>query len=61
MIYKQECVEICNYKEFKNKSCILNYKDSITDTIYNSLIKKAEDEFTSVNYDKTNLEIGNWK
>ena len=64
IIIKQECVEKCEYKEIKNKSCILNYKNYITknnktENIYNNLLKNAEDEFTLNNYNTTNLENGN--
>ena len=65
IILTQECVENCDYKEIKNKSCILNYKnynteDNKTEKIYDDLLKNVEDEFTSDDYDTTNLENGNY-
>ena len=64
IILTQECVEKCDYKGIQNKSCILNYKnnniyDNITIKIYDDLLKNVEDEFTSENYNTTNLEKSN--
>ena len=64
IISLQKCVENCDYKEIKNKSCILNYKnfitkDNKTEKIYNNLLKNVEDEFTSDDYNTTNLKTGN--
>ena len=58
----QECVENCDYQKIKDKSCILNYKDSNkedNEKIYDDFLKYAEDEFTSYNYNTSNLENGN--
>ena len=62
IIYSQLCVENCDYKEIQNKSCILNYnnyEDSKLDEIYDNLLKNVEDEFTSNDYNTTNLKNGN--
>ena len=64
IILAQECVEKCNYKEIQNKSCILNYnnffkEESKLEEIYNNLLKNVEDEFTSEDYNTTNIENGN--
>ena len=63
-IFTQECVENCDYSEIKNKLCILNYKnfssgDNKIEKIYDNFLKNAEDEFTSDDYNTTNLENGN--
>jgi len=66
IVYSEEYFENCNYKEIKNKLCILNYKNNIaednkTKKIYNNFLKDIEDEFTSDNYNTiTNLENGNY-
>ena len=62
IVKTQECVEKCDYKEIKDKSCILNYKNPIkedTEKIYDDLLKNIEDDFTSDNYNTSNLENGN--
>ena len=61
IIYSQECFENCNYKEIKNKLCILSYKnyiakDNKTEKIYDNLLKDSEAEFTSDDYNITNLK-----
>ena len=50
IIYAQECVRNCDFKEIKNKSCILQYKnndkeDNETAKIYDNLLKNVEDVF----------------
>ena len=62
IIKMQECVENCDYQKIKDKSCILNYKDSNkedNEKIYDDFLKYAEDEFISYNYNASNLENGN--
>ena len=62
IISTQKCVENCDILNILNNSCILNYKlDEKKDNvkIYDTLLKKAEDIFTSEDYDTSEIEKGN--
>ena len=63
IIYLQECVEYCEIKQLKNKSCILNFhhlnsEENKTKKIYDNYLINIESELTSGTYEISDLE--NW-
>ena len=62
IIKTQECIENCSFNDFKQKKCILNYKDNNNEkgdiNSFDIILKNFEKGFTSEDYNTSDIENG---
>ena len=62
LVLTQECVEYCSIENIFDKLCVLNIQkndENDNKNLYDIILKNTELDFTSVNFNSSNLEEGN--